>query len=72
MQKFYVIKNKENGKLINFILLGRGGVVREIKYTNDHRFALNFENREEPQATITFIGAVMDWELEEQLEISEV
>ena len=34
--------------------------------------AIHFENYEEAQATITFIGEVLDWELEKQLEIIKV
>ena len=67
-----IIKNEETGKYISFILIGRMGIAKEIKYTKDKQLALIFENTEEAEATIRFIGEVIDWELEEQLQIVKI
>ena len=69
MREKYMIMEEEHGRFINFILIGRMGIVKEVKFTNNIHYALEFENEEEAQATIEFIGAVINWELEEQLKI---
>ena len=65
----YVIANTETHKFLAAIQIGRTPAIHPLHWTDFSQNAIHFENSEEAQATITFIGAVLDWELEEQLEI---
>lgn len=67
-----IIKNEETGKYLMSIYVGRTSVVKPIVWTYYISNAIHFENEKEAKATIRFIGEVMDWELEEQLQIVEV
>ena len=71
----YVIKRTEpteQGEYLASINIGYTKEIKPIVWRFLPTRAIHFENKEEAQATITFIGAVLDWELEEQLEIVEV
>ena len=66
----YVIKREEpteGGEYLASIYVGRTSQINPLSWRLQPKHAINFENKEEAQATITFIGAVLDWELEEQL-----
>lgn len=72
MSRNIVIKNTETEQYLNAINVGCTPAIKPIVWTWYPKRAIHFENREEAEATITFIGAVMDWELESQLEIVEL
>ena len=72
MKKYYIIRSEETEEYIMSIYVGRTTVVKPIAWTNYIKNAIHFENADEAKATIAFIGAVMDWELEEQLQIIEI
>lgn len=72
MAKFYVIKNPVLDDYLVSINLGAGKHIMPMYWRGIPRLALHFENSDIAQATITFIGDVLDWELAEQLEIVEV
>ena len=72
MKKYYLIKNEETGYYLSAINIGCTAAIKPIMWVSYKARACHFENEEEAQATITFIGAVLDWELEEQLQIIEI
>lgn len=67
-----VIQNKETKKYLMSIYVGRTSVVKSIVWTDFIKNAIHFENKEMANSTIIFIGDVMDWELEQQLEYIEI
>lgn len=67
-----LIKNEETGEYLTALYIGCQKAVPPLIWKNDPNYAIPFENTEEAQATITFIGAVINWELEEQLQIIEL
>ncbi len=68
-----VIQNTETGLYLSeIVIIGRNRALRPFAWCAYPKNAIQFENEEEAQATIVFIGAVIDWELEEQLQIVEV
>ena len=68
----YQIRNEETGEFLAALYLGCRNAVQPLIWKNNPNYAIEFESKEEAQATIQFIGAVIDWELEEQLLIIEV
>lgn len=67
-----LIKNEETGEYLTAIYLGCKKAVPPLLWKKGPSYAIPFENEEEAKATITFIGAVINWELEEQLEVVEL
>lgn len=72
MRRYKFIKHAEAGIYLSGIHIGRTGKLRPLTWTRYKEYAIHFENEAEAEATIEFIGSVIDWELEEQLEIVEV
>lgn len=71
MAKSYVIYNPSCSDYLVSINLGSGKNILPMYWRGLPRLAIKFENQELAQATITFIGDVLDYELTEQLEIVE-
>ena len=67
--KKYVIKNEESEMYVIGLFVSGTPQLHPVRWTPLIEHALSFENEEEAEATITFIGAVIDWELEELLVI---
>ncbi len=67
----YAIQNEFDEMYLAEVRLNQHkGIREELRdWTGDEQFALRFENEEEAQAVIDFIGNVMDWELAEDLEV---
>lgn len=72
MAQSYIIKNSANDDYLVSINLGAGKNISPMYWRGLPRLAIHFENQDLAQATITFIGDVLDWELAEQLEIIEI
>ena len=71
----YIIKTNEKiegREYLSSIYIGRAPEIHPFRWSFLPKHAIQFENEEEAQATIIFIGAVIDWELEEQLEIISI
>ncbi len=66
-----IIKNCNSEQYLSSIYIGRTDKVKPFAWTYYPKNAIHFENEKEAKATITFIGAVMDWELEQELEIED-
>ena len=71
-KKKYVIQCEETNTYLSTMYIGRHGHVLPFSWAYTTKQAIHFSTKEEAEATITFIGAVMDWELEEQLQIIEI
>ena len=71
-KKYFLIKNEATDAYLAAIQIGRTSAIHPLTWTQVPKIALHFDNIEEAQATIKFIGAVLDWELEEQMEIYEI
>ena len=73
MKQKKVIQNTETGLYLRAInLMGGNSGLRPLAWSSFTRHAIQLENDEEAHATITFIGSVIDWELEEHLKIVAV
>lgn len=72
MEKTYLIKNTETGEYLTALYIGCRKGVPPLLWKHDPKYAIPFREIEEAQSTITFIGSVINWELEEQLDIIEV
>lgn len=71
-KKMYVIQNEDDKRYLSTIYVGKHSKVSPFSWAYTTKQAMHFENKEEAEATITFIGAVMDWELEKKLLIIEI
>ena len=71
-KKYYLIKNEATDAYLAAIQIGRTSAIHPLTWTQIPKKALHFNNTEEAQATIEFIATVLDWELEEQIEIYEI
>lgn len=67
--KSFLIKNVENDMYVIGLFVSGAPQLHSVRWTPLIDHALVFENEEEAEATITFIGAVIDWELEELLTV---
>ena len=66
-----VIKNEESGRYLAAINFGCHHVEPLLWVPKGSYRIIRFENEEEAEATIAFIGDVMDWELAECLVIEK-
>lgn len=69
MKHNIVIRHTETGEHLAAIYIGCSRTVPPLLWRKNRYEAIHFENEEEAKATIKFIGDVIDWEMEEQLEI---
>ncbi len=67
--KRFVIQNVETDMFVKHLYIARDEFCRFVRWSPLIEEAVLFENEEEAEATITFIGAVIDWELEELLTV---
>ena len=72
MKNNIVIRNAEDGQYLSSINVGMTPALHPLYFRGLTKYAIHFENKDEAKATIKFIGDVLDWELEEQLEIVEL
>ena len=70
--KNYKVLRKIDGPYLAAISIGRTPVIHPLIWTVEKRMAIHFENQEEAQATIDFLAAVLDWELEYELVIESI
>lgn len=65
-----VIQNTETGLYLSeIVIIGRNRALRPLVWCSNQENAIQFDNEEEAEAAIAFIGDVLDWELQEQLKI---
>lgn len=65
--KKYKVLRKIDGPYLAAISIGRTPIIHPLIWTVEKRMAIHFENQEQAQATIDFLAAVLDWELEFEL-----
>lgn len=67
-----VIQNTETGLYLSeIVIVGRNRKLRPLVWCAYTENAIRFDNEEEAEAAIAFIGGVVDWELEEHLQIAD-
>ena len=65
-----VIQNTETGLYLSeIVIIGRNRSLRPFAWCAYTKSAIQFDNEEEAEAAVAFIGDVLDWELQEQLKI---
>lgn len=70
----FVIQHTEEKQYLSKVALEKKEIYLEqnLEYVISPENALQFETADEANAVITFIGDVIDWEEEQQLEIRSV
>lgn len=70
----YIITNERNNNMLHEIRLGHWAGIRidEVVFTDKEMQAIKFDTENEANATITFIGDVIDYDLEQDLIIGTI
>lgn len=66
---YFVIVNREDETFLSRISVGASPWISPIGWTNSLKCCLHFTTQEEAQKTIEFMVDVLDWELEDNLDI---
>lgn len=70
----YIIINERNNAMVHEIRLGHWVGIRidEVNFTDKEMQAIKFDTEDEANSAITFIGDVIDYELEQDLIIGTI